>query len=62
LVQEKTKEAARKEILHNELLELGIYVQDYDLFISKQIGDMLPVIKSLPRLSASDSQRISLAS
>lgn len=37
--------------MYNELYELGIYVQDYELFISKQINDVLPLIESIPRLS-----------
>jgi hypothetical protein len=54
---------ARKLVVQNELYELGIYVQDYGLYMSKQIGDILPLLKSLPRSSwlRNEAERISIA-
>jgi len=33
---------------HTELLELGIFVHNYELYIAKQINDILPTLKSMP--------------
>jgi len=60
----KEREQVRKEIIYNELYELGIYVQDYGLYISKQIGDILPLVQAIPRLSPTGEEvkEISFAS
>lgn len=54
--EEKKKSFAelRKEITDNELYEFEIYVQDYALFMSKQLSEVLPLIRGIPRLSTLD--------
>lgn len=48
MVKQKDREA-RKQVTDTELYELGIYVQDYEMFISKQISEILPLVNSIPR-------------
>jgi hypothetical protein len=62
--EKKSIAELRKEIIDNELYEFEIYVQDYALYISKQISDVLPLIRAIPRLSSLDQQGkvISIAS
>ncbi len=38
-----------KEEVLTRLKELGVFVQDYELYTAKQLDDILWAIKSLPR-------------
>jgi hypothetical protein len=42
----------RNETTDAQLFDLGIYVQDYELHTAKQLGEILPVLKSMPRIAS----------
>jgi hypothetical protein len=44
---------SRSETTDSQLFDLGIYVQDYELHIAKQLSEILPVLKSMPRIASS---------
>jgi hypothetical protein len=43
----------RNETTDAQLFDLGIYVQDYELHTAKQLGGILPILKSMPRIASS---------
>jgi hypothetical protein len=43
----------RNESTEAELVELGIYVQEYELYIAKQMGEIIPILRSMPRIASS---------
>ena len=42
----------KNETTEAQLLDLGIYVQDYELHTAKQLGDIIPILKSMPRIAS----------
>ncbi len=50
----------KSETTEAELIDLGIYVQEYELYLAKQLSDILPILKSMPRVAS--SQGLSLGS
>jgi hypothetical protein len=43
---------SKNESTDAQLLDLGIYVQDYEMHIAKQLSEILPILKSMPRIAS----------